>query len=87
MAAGGHLGFLLFFTSELKKNIGSIKMTPGLGNCRCFTEIWPKMNIKYVRFWEIERITHFRPPSSQILSYINIFNINRKLLTQTLTWI
>ena len=32
--------------------------------------------------------THFCPPSSQILSYINIIcNINRKLLTQVFTWI
>ena len=27
------------------------------------------MYITYVRFWEIERITHLHPPSSQILSY------------------
>ena len=43
------------------------------------------MFITYVRFWEIERITHFRPPSSLILSYINIFNTNRKLLAQAFT--
>ena len=54
-------------------------------NCRCFTEIWQKCTL--YRFWEIERITHFCPPSNQIWSYINICNINRKLLTQAFTWI
>ena len=39
-----------------------------------------------VWFWEIECITHFRPLSSQRLSYVNIFNINRNLLTQAFTW-
>ena len=31
-------------------------------------------------------ISQFYPMSSQILSYINIFDINRKLLAQAFTW-
>ena len=37
------------------------------------------------RFLEIERITHFCALSNQIVSYINVFNINTKLLTQAFT--
>ena len=38
-----------------------------------------KKYITYVRFWKIERITHFRTLSSQILGDINIFQVNRNL--------
>ena len=36
----------------------------------------------FFRFGKIEHITHFHPLSSQILSYINIFDINENLLAQ-----
>ena len=39
-----------------------------------------------VRFREIERIKHVCKMISQILSSINTFNINAKLLTQAFTW-
>ena len=60
------------------------------GNYRCFTEIWPKMYMTYVRFWsnfEKTSVLHtFNSLSSPLFSYVNIFNINTKLLTQAFTW-
>ena len=41
-----------------------------------------KISLLSFRFGKIDHISHYCPLSSQILSNINIFNINRNLLTQ-----
>ena len=41
----------------------------------------------FSRLGNIYCIYHYYPLSSQILSYVNIFNINGKLLLQAVTWI
>ena len=45
-----------------------------------------KISSLFFRLGKIDHISHFCPLSSQILSYINIFDINRKLLAQAVTW-
>ena len=46
-----------------------------------------KVGTLFSRLGEIDCGLHFCPMSSQILSYINLFDINAKLLTHALTWI
>ena len=41
----------------------------------------------FSRLGNIYCIYRYYPLSSQILSYVNIFNINGKLLLQAVTWI
>ena len=45
-----------------------------------------KISSLFFRLGKIDQISHFCPLSSLILSYINIFDINRKLLAQAITW-
>ena len=45
-----------------------------------------KISSLFFRLGKIDHISHFCPLSSQILSYINMFDINRKLLAHAFTW-
>ena len=45
-----------------------------------------KIGALFLRLGKIDCISHFCSMTSQILSYINILNINRKQLTKALTW-
>ena len=45
-----------------------------------------KISSLFFRLGKIDHISHYCLLSGQILSYFNIFNINRNLLTQAFTW-
>ena len=41
-----------------------------------------KISLLFLRLVKIDHISHYCPLSSNILGYINIFDINRKLLAE-----
>ena len=46
-----------------------------------------KISLHFFRLRRIDHISHYCPVSNQIVSYINIVDINRKLLALAFTWI